>query len=153
MKIESLLVPIDFSPGSLRAIDFALSIAEPESEIYLLYVVDADFVARLSEEGFGSVEEATARLRGRAETQLQEIMQAQTRGPQSGSRLNSMVVIGKPFAEIIRIAADLDFGVIVLGIHGQHQGEIEELLFGSTAEKVLRAARIPVICVPAASSS
>jgi nucleotide-binding universal stress UspA family protein len=31
-----------------------------------------------------------------------------------------------------------------------HQGGIEEILFGSTAEKVLRAARIPVMCVPPA---
>ncbi len=59
-----------------------------------------------------------------------------------------MVVVGKPFSEILRIAADLDFSLIVMGIRGQHQGGIEEILFGSTAEKVLRAARIPVVCVP-----
>lgn len=35
-----------------------------------------------------------------------------------------------------------------MGIRGRHQGGIEEILFGSTAEKVLRAARIPVVCVP-----
>jgi nucleotide-binding universal stress UspA family protein len=58
-----------------------------------------------------------------------------------------MIVIGKPFAEILRVASDLDFAMIVLGTHGR--GDIEELLFGSTAEKVLRAARIPVVCVPA----
>jgi nucleotide-binding universal stress UspA family protein len=48
----------------------------------------------------------------------------------------------------LRIAADLDFSLIVMGIRGRHQGGIEEILFGSTAEKVLRAARIPVVCVP-----
>jgi nucleotide-binding universal stress UspA family protein len=63
-------------------------------------------------------------------------------------RLESMVVVGKPFAEILRIAADLHFSLIVMGIRGRHQGGIEEILFGSTAEKVLRAARIPVVCVP-----
>jgi nucleotide-binding universal stress UspA family protein len=59
-----------------------------------------------------------------------------------------MVVVGKPFAEILRVAADLDFEIIVLGIHGRRRGDIEELLFGSTADKVLRGARIPVMCVP-----
>ncbi len=64
-----------------------------------------------------------------------------------------MAAVGKPFAEILRIAADLDFGLIVMGIRGQHQGGIEEILFGSTAEKVLRAARIPVLCVPPATNN
>jgi hypothetical protein len=53
-KIDGLPVPVDFSHGSLRAIDFALSIAELENEIYLLYVVDAVFLSRLSEEGFST---------------------------------------------------------------------------------------------------
>jgi nucleotide-binding universal stress UspA family protein len=35
-----------------------------------------------------------------------------------------------------------------MAIRGRHAARIEELLFGSTAEKVLRGARIPVICVP-----
>ena len=63
-------------------------------------------------------------------------------------RMESMVVVGKPFAEILRIAADLHFSLIVMGIRGRREGGIEEILFGSTAEKVLRAARIPVVCVP-----
>jgi nucleotide-binding universal stress UspA family protein len=147
MKTDGLLIPVDFSTGSLDALDFALAIIEPEGELYLLHVVDIDFVERLSEEGFGTVEQATAQLRQRAEARLQEIVQA--RLTPTGPRLESMVVIGKPFAEILRIASDLDFGMIVLGIQGRHQGDIESLLFGSTAEKVLRAARIPVLCVPA----
>jgi universal stress protein A len=146
MKIDGLLIPVDFSPGSLAALDFALSIAEPQGELYLLHVVDADFVERLSEEGFGSLEEATTKLRQQAEARLQEIVQA--RSTPTGPRLDSMVVVGKPFAEILRIAADLDFEMIVLGIHGRHQGDIEELLFGSTAEKLLRATHVPIICVP-----
>jgi nucleotide-binding universal stress UspA family protein len=40
-----------------------------------------------------------------------------------------------------------------MGIRGRHQGGIEEILFGSTAEKVLRAARIPVVCVPPETNS
>ena len=39
-----------------------------------------------------------------------------------------MVVAGKPFAEILRIASDLHFSLIVMGIRGRHQGGIEEIL-------------------------
>ena len=62
----------------------------------------------------------------------------------------SEMAAGLVGSEILRIAADLAFSLIVMGIRGQHQGEIEEILFGSTAEKVLRAARIPVVCIPLA---
>ena len=37
--------------------------------------------------------------------------------------------------------------MIVMGVRGRSTGA-EELLFGSTAEKVLRGARVPVLCVP-----
>ena len=145
MKIKDILVPLDFSPSSLRAVDFAASLLDPEGEIYLLHVIDADFVARLSEEGFGEAEAATAQMRRKAEERLQEIVQDRAA---SSSRMDFMVVVGKPFAEILRVAADLDFEMIVLGIHGRREEDIEELLFGSTAEKVLRATRIPVVCLP-----
>lgn len=145
MKIRDILVPLDFSQGSLRALDYALSLVEPDGEIYLLHVVDADFVTRISSEGLGEPERVTVTLRQHANEKLQQLVEALT---VQKARLEYMVVIGKPFAEILRVAADLDFSLIVLGTRGQRQGDIEELLFGSTAEKVLRATRIPVVCVP-----
>jgi len=147
VKIEDILVPIDFSSGSLEALDYALALVDPGGEVYLLHVIDAEFVARLSAEGFGDAETAAKQMQRKAEEQLQKIAQEHSA---SDIRLETMVVIGKPFAEILRIAVDLDFSLTVMGIRGQHQGGIEEILFGSTAEKVLRAARIPVLCVPPA---
>ena len=58
-----------------------------------------------------------------------------------------MIVVGSPFVEILKIARDLDLPMIVMGVRGRSTGA-EELLFGSTAEKVLRGARVPVLCVP-----
>jgi nucleotide-binding universal stress UspA family protein len=149
LKIEDILVPVDFSPNSLQALDFAASLVDPEGEIYLLHVVDADFVARLDEEGFGHAEAVIARLLQSAEQRLKEIVQSRA---QPGPRTETMVVVGKPFAEILRVAADLDFSMIVMGMHGRRRGDIEELLFGSTAEKVLRASRLPIVCVPSPSA-
>jgi nucleotide-binding universal stress UspA family protein len=51
MKIEDILVPIDFSPGSLQALDYALAMVDPDGEVYLLHVIDAEFLARVSDEG------------------------------------------------------------------------------------------------------
>jgi nucleotide-binding universal stress UspA family protein len=122
----------------------------PSGEVYLLHVIDADFLASVSEEGFCNLETARAQLQRKAEEQLKKIAQ---KFSLLTVRIESMVVVGKPFAEILRIAADLHFSLIVMGIRGRHQSGIEEILFGSTAEKVLRAARIPVVCVPPETNS
>jgi nucleotide-binding universal stress UspA family protein len=145
--IKDVLVPIDFSPGSLQALDYILGLVEPSGEVYLLHVIDSDFVEQLSAEGFGDPERARQQMSQRAEGRLQSIANECS---SAGIEIESMVVIGKPFAEILRVAADLDFSLIAMGIRGRHQGGIEEILFGSTAEKVLRATRIPVLCVPPA---
>ena len=62
--------------------------------------------------------------------------------------MDSLVVAGKPYAEILKMARELDFDMIVLATHGKRAGEVESLLFGTTTEKVLRGAQIPVLCVP-----
>jgi nucleotide-binding universal stress UspA family protein len=108
-------------------------------------VIDADFLARVGDEGFCDSETARSQMQRKAEEQLREIAREFSL---LNVRMESMVVVGKPFAEILRIADDLHFSLIVMGIRGRHQGGIEEILFGSTAEKVLRAARIPVVRVP-----
>ena len=149
LKIEGILVPIDFSSCSLQALDYALAMVDPSGEVYLLHVIEGEFIERLSAEGFCDAEPAIDKLRMKAGAQLQKIAEDHSA---SGIRIESMVVIGKPYAEILRIAADLKFGLIAMGIRGRHQGGIEEILFGSTAEKVLCATRIPVICMPLAKA-
>jgi len=145
MKINDILVPVDFSENSLKAAEFALSLVDPEGEVCLLHVIDSDFIERVSEEGFSEAEEAINRLRESAERRLQEIVSSrETKQPE----IDIMVVVGKPFAEILRVANDLFFEMIVLSTRGRRQSSIEDVLFGSTADKVLRASRIPVVCIP-----
>ncbi|HKX32531.1 MAG TPA: universal stress protein [Blastocatellia bacterium] len=145
MPSKDLLVPVDFSLGSLRAVEFAFSLLESEGELCLLHVIDADFIALLSEDGFANADEALEKLRERAEERLAEIAQ---RISTDKIQVETMVVVGRPFAEILRVTNDLDFEMMVLSIRGQQQGTIEDLFFGSTAEKIIRASRIPVVCVP-----
>jgi|SRR5215510_846925 len=63
MKIEDILVPIDFSTGSLRALDYALAMVDPGGEVYLPHVIDADFLARVSGEGSRRFSSARRRRR------------------------------------------------------------------------------------------
>jgi nucleotide-binding universal stress UspA family protein len=55
------------------------------------------------------------------------------------------VVRGVPFVEIIRTAKDKNADMIVIGTHGRTG--IDHMLFGSTAEKVVRKSYCPVLTV------
>jgi nucleotide-binding universal stress UspA family protein len=147
MRVKDILVPMDFSTNAVRALEFAVSMADPSGEIYLLHVVDADFASHVADAGFSGHDEAVERMRQTAEQRLGDVTRQHA---DAGVSIQTMIVVGKPFAEILRVASDLDFEMIVLGTYGSSRGDIEELLFGSTAEKVLRGARIPVVCVPGA---
>jgi nucleotide-binding universal stress UspA family protein len=144
LKATDVLVPVDFSPTSVNAVRVAIGIAEPEGDVTLLHVIDRDFIEDAVAAGMGSSEEITARLRRQAEASLDSALE----GFETGSvDVERMVVVGSPFVEILKIARDLDLPMIVMGVRGRST-QAEELLFGSTAEKVLRGARVPVLCVP-----
>ena len=55
------------------------------------------------------------------------------------------VVRGVPFVEIIRTAKEKNADMIVIGTHGRTG--IDHMLFGSTAEKVVRKSPCPVLTV------
>ncbi len=61
--------------------------------------------------------------------------------------LEPLIAWGRPFEEILKKAAEMPAVLIVLGTAG-HSADLEKVLFGSTAEKVLRSAPCPVLCVP-----
>jgi universal stress protein E len=138
---QALLVAIDFSPSSRRALDLALRWCE-SGEVTALRVVDTEFAARVDAEGVGSTASVVARLRARAEEEFGWLAQEKGAGA-----FSPMIVEGSPFIEIVKIANDLEVDMIVMGAH-RVVARLEEVLFGGTAEKVLRTSRCPVLCVP-----
>jgi nucleotide-binding universal stress UspA family protein len=57
----------------------------------------------------------------------------------------AMIVNGTPFLEILRTAKEKEVDLIVVGTHGRTG--LDHVLFGSTAEKVVRKAPCPVLSV------
>lgn len=139
-----MLVPVDFSECSVNALRVAIGIAAPDGDLTLLHVIDEDFINDAMAAGLGTSDEITARLRERADSDFASLLEGLETGEVSVER---MVVIGIPFVEILKIARDLDLPMIVMGTRGRSVPP-EEVLFGSTAEKVLRGSRVPVLCVP-----
>ena len=139
-----ILVPMDFSPCSINALRVAVGMASPEGDLTLLHVIDEEFVSGAVAAGLGSAEDIRQRLKEQAETSFTSVLDGLE---VANVDIEKMIVVGLPFVEILKIARDLDLPMIVMGIRGQGT-PAEELLFGSTAEKVLRGTRVPVLCVP-----
>ena len=138
---KALLVATDFSAGARRALDLALALC-PQGEITVLHVVDTEFAARVEAQGLGAVTDVIAKLRQRATEEFAWLVQER-----GADAFETMIVEGIPFVEIIKIAKDLEVDMIVMGMH-RAKFRVDEILFGSTAEKVLRAGHCPVLCVP-----
>lgn len=144
LKAPDILVPVDFSPTSLNAVRVAIGIADPEGDLTLLHVIDQTFLNDAVAAGIGSTDEITERLRWQAEMSFTSMLEGIETG---GVEIERMIVVGVPFVEILKIARDLDLPMIVMGTRGRST-QVEDVLFGSTAEKVLRGTRVPVLCVP-----
>jgi nucleotide-binding universal stress UspA family protein len=139
-----ILVPMDFSACSVNALRMAVGMAAPEGDLTLLHVIDEEFVERVVTTGMGSTEDIRNRLKEQAEANFDSVLEGIDPGKVNMER---MIVVGIPFVEILKITRDLDLPMIVMGTRGQSTSA-EDLLFGSTAEKVLRGTRVPVLCVP-----
>lgn len=139
-----ILVPIDFSSCSVNALRVAIAMAAPEGDLTLLHVIDEEFVESAVAAGLGSTDELRQRLKEQAEANFTNMLEGLDAGQVN---MEKMIVVGLPFVEILKIARDLDLPMIVMGIRGRST-PAEDLLFGSTAEKVLRGTRVPVLCVP-----
>ena len=144
LQSPEILVPIDFSPCSVNALRVAVGMAAPEGDLTLLHVVDEEFIQAAVAAGMGTTDDLRARLKEQAEASFANVLE----GIETGTvDIEKMIVVGLPFVEILKIARDLDLPMIVMGMRGRST-PAEELLFGSTAEKVLRGTRVPVLCVP-----
>lgn len=143
LTIRRILIPIDFSEHSKNALRYAASFAKHfGAELVLVYVVEpaiypADFA-------FGQVgmPDLEIELKERGQIELDKMLQS-FRG--AGMKGKAIVRIGKPFLEIITVAEEERIDLILIATHG-HTG-MEHILFGSTAEKVVRKAKCPVLVV------
>ncbi len=144
LKSPEILVPVDFSPCSVNALRVAIGMAGPDGDLTLLHAIDEQFVSDAVSAALGTAEEIRSRLREQAEANFTNILE----GLETEQvNIERMIVVGAPFLEILKIARDLDLPMIVMGVKGRSTPP-EEILFGSTAERVLRGSRVPVLVVP-----
>src|SRR6266705_4931973 len=142
LNLQRILVPIDFSPMSKKAFQYALRFAEQFGcEIVLLHVVEpvtAIAGTPLAVDIFVQPEEDTAA----AKTELARLAASARNRTNS---FTSAVRTGHAPNEITQAAKDLDVDLILIATHGYTSWR--HLCIGSTAERVVRTAPCPVLVV------
>ena len=141
--VKRILVPVDFSECSLKALEYASGFAgQLGARMTVLHVVEPALHAG----GYPAISPAfdpiSQNLLEDGRDRLSEIGQKHI-GHREGS--DFLVRMGRAPSEILDTAKALGVDMIVLGTHG-HSG-LKHVLLGSTAERVLRQAACPVVTV------
>ena len=141
LEIKKVLVPIDFSDYSKSSLRYAVNFAKQfGAEIYLIYVLEPVIYPPDFSMGQIAIPSINAEWDERAREELENL--AKTEIPE-GVNVKTILKNGKPFLEIIDTASEENIDLIIIATHG-HSG-VEHILFGSTAEKVVRKAPCPVL--------
>ena len=142
IRLHRILLATNFRPSSIAATSQAREMVRAYgAELHAAYVI-GDYFEQISvmfPEGGIS---ALTRMRGEVKQRMQAFAQ------EGDGRVKTHVAEGRPYAEIVRLAAETDADVIVIGttVHASLFGGAPGL--GSEIERVVRNAPCPVLCVP-----
>lgn len=136
---RTIVCAVDFSPLAARAVDYALSLAqELQARLLLIHAIEWPPERPMS----SSDEREIDALRVAARQKLHALVPDEAR---AWCETEEVAALGRAHEEIVRMARERDADLIVLGIHGRSAFNV--VLFGSTANQVVRNATCPVVTV------
>jgi nucleotide-binding universal stress UspA family protein len=135
---------VDFSESSLDALAYAINMAEEaDARLTLLHVVEIPVVSSpeptVLDLDLSRIREATV---GDARGKLHALILEHAR---SYCTVETAVVEGRAYREVLRQATERQSDLIVMGVQGR--GALDLLVFGSTTHHVIRASACPVLIV------
>jgi nucleotide-binding universal stress UspA family protein len=144
---SSILLPTDFSHHALYAQKYAVALARKYgSTVHITHVLDPTLFSVGSGHGFWLTQTDQERLSDsmtrHAEERLAH-MSDQFAG--EGISVETHILQGKPDIELGRFALEKECGLIVIATHGRTG--FDHLVFGSVAERVVRNAQVPCLCI------
>lgn len=140
---KTILFATDFSANSEYAFKYALSLARKfESHLGIIHVINEPVDLR----GFYVPHISFDKLEEEIEQGARKLMENFCQANAADyPRVESFVVPGIPYDEIIKKAVEISADLVVVGTHGRTG--LDHVLFGSTAEKVVRKSPVPVMTI------
>jgi len=140
-EMKNILVPVDFSKGSMHALEYAINIVNKiGGDLRILHVrksksYDQPFILKGSEKSYSkTVDEFCNEILGHYKEQYK-----------GKSSFDYIITTGKIYKNVIDEAEKLDAGLIVMGTHGV--SGFEELWVGSNSYRVVSKASCPVLTI------
>lgn len=139
LPFKRVVCAVDFSESSTHAVHFARQLAkESNSTLTLVHVLEWP-----PENEALAMFDMTA-YRDAVRTDAEERLAALANDPEYGPTPPAVrLVTGKPYTQILAVAAEEQADIVVLGVHGR--SPIDLMLFGSTTNQVIRQATCPVL--------
>lgn len=136
--MKNIIVAMDFSKGALRALDYAIKIANNTQSNILLVWVDSQNTKEIS------AELCKNELRRDAKIELQKIVKDKT-SFLTGGKFKIKLRKGKVYQELALQAKASDAFLVIVGTHGI--SGFEEFWIGSNAFKIISYASCPVVSI------
>lgn len=137
-RLKKVLVPVDFSKCSLKALQYAIPfVRQFGAELTLLHVITPVVLLHASE----ALPQGTAESTACAQQSLEDLRSSLD----PGISAKTVVRTGSAHLEILDAAKELDIDLAILSTHG-HTG-LGHFLMGNTVEKVVRRIGCPVLVV------
>jgi len=142
IRLNRILLATNFRPSSIAATSLAREMATAQkAELHAAYVI-GDYFEQISVMFPEGGKSALSRMRDEVKQRMQSF------AGEAGGLVQTHIAEGRPYAEIVRLAAEIDADLIVIGttVHASLFGGAPAL--GSEIERVVRNAPCPVLCVP-----
>lgn len=152
-RMQRILVPVDYSPGSAQALKQAAELAMTlGARLDVVHVWDRpNFVPSetLVESGEGGRRSLGELIRENAELEMVEFLQA-NRPASAGDVPSHRLLSGEPASTLLAELERGEHDLVVVGTHGRTG--LKHLLLGSLAEKLVRYSNVPVLTVRGANA-
>jgi nucleotide-binding universal stress UspA family protein len=145
VRFKKILCAMDFSPAAQQGFGLALDLArQADGSVTVLHIIEWLTEEEPRTHAHFKVSEFREHLADDARERLHGLVADE---PQTWTTIQEVVVLGRAHREILRVAAQAQADLIVMGAQGR--GGLGLTLFGSTTQQVVRGASCPVLTVRA----
>jgi len=143
--MKKILVPVDFSDLSDKALDFAIETSKAgDMQVEVLHVIEISGASLYGQDLLGTshiwLDTYINDMKESAKTRMETL-----KSKHQYKNLNTRIELGYPYTHISKTVAEVNADLVIMGSHGD--SGLHGVLVGSNAEKVARECSCPVLVI------
>ena len=144
VPLRRILYATDLAEGSEEGLEFSIRLARGlDANLMVAHVVQFADAALYGLDAAAFMPEYSDEIRGQAKERLDRIVALVSDGRVP---ISTILADGVPYETIDRLAVEHNADLIVINL--QNKGRLERAMLGTTAERVIRTATVPVLSLP-----